>query len=856
MIATELPETPVDLPAPIGNEERPQEYVADVSFDDLGLSPELRRAVMARGYTHPTPVQARAYAPVMAGRDLIVRSKTGTGKTAAFGMPIIDSIPMGTREVKALVLCPTRELALQVAQEIADLAKFRDIQVTAIYGGASMKQQEDALDAGSAIIVGTPGRVYDHIRRGNLKLGTGAHAVLDEADEMLNQGFYEEVTRILDCLPTTRQVLLFSATVPEDIQRLIAKYTTNAETLLLSGDVYTVEHIHHVRYDVSDAYPKPRNLLYLLEMEEPENAIIFCNTRDDTELVTAVLNRNGLDAELLNGDLPQKERERVMAKVKRGEVAYMVATDIAARGIDISDLSHVINYSLPEDPAVYLHRVGRTGRIGRKGTALNLTTGRELMTLTALEKKYGVRFEKRAMPTAEAATAMWTERHVRELKSAAQDSIYEGYLGLAEQLKARPDADELIAFMLRSFFSHLRMDRVRASGGTEEPPAGREERISRSSGRGGASTRDRGGPRGEDRSRPPRRDERGSRGERPRREGARTVVVASPADGTSPVPVPGPEHNVEARPERAGAPEPGSVSVPPAARPAEHRPSARAPGKVASDRELFEQLQRSGGVSNPPVESRSAPSAASGTNTTPQRTARLTDRALFEAIQAGAPLPPTEPEAPAPEAAEPEASQLEPARPARPREDGPRRHDEVRATRARAEGAGEGRRDRLRERRPRGPREARPAAHAREEGAPRVGEVASTRDPAADRALLEALQTGQPLPPIEDPTVGTGPAPEGEGGDKRRRARRPELAPLEPGETRLWLNLGRADGLDLSSLQTALEAAGAPAAKLRRTELRGTFSYLIVAEPDVAAFEAVEGKTHQEKSIKLERARR
>jgi len=207
-------------------------------------------------------------------------------------------------------------------------------------------------------------------------------------------------------------VLLFSATVPPEIQNLIGRYTKDPEVLLLSGDVFTVEHIHHIRYDLSDAFPKPRNLIYLLEMEEPESAIVFCNTRDDTSLVTAVLNRNGFDAELLNGDLPQKERERVMAKVKRGEVEFMVATDIAARGIDISDLPCVINYSLPEDPAVYLHRVGRTGRIGKKGVAINLVSGREMGTLTVLEKKYGIAFEKRSMPAPEEAARMWTERHV------------------------------------------------------------------------------------------------------------------------------------------------------------------------------------------------------------------------------------------------------------------------------------------------------------------------------------------------------------------------------------------------------------------------------------------------------------
>src|SRR5512144_953002 len=185
---------------------------------------------------------------------------------------------------------------------------------------------------------------------------------------------------------------------------------------MLSGDEYQVENIHNVMYPAVDAYPKPRNLLYMIEIEEPETAIVFCNTRSDTTLVAAVLNRNGYDAELLNGELPQKERERVMGKVKRGEVRFMVATDIAARGIDISDLSHVINYSLPEDPAVFLHRVGRTGRIGKKGTSLSLVSGAEIHTLTALQRRFGIEFEQRNLPSPDEARRIWTERHVVELK--------------------------------------------------------------------------------------------------------------------------------------------------------------------------------------------------------------------------------------------------------------------------------------------------------------------------------------------------------------------------------------------------------------------------------------------------------
>lgn len=687
---------------PTGSSERPQEYVADVSFDDLGLSPELRRAIAERGYTHPTPVQAKAYEPAKQGRDLIVRSKTGTGKTAAFGLPLIDQIPMGTREVRALILCPTRELALQVSHELTALAKYRDVQVTSIYGGASMKQQEDALRDGASIIVGTPGRVFDHIRRGNLKLGTCKHAVLDEADEMLNQGFYEEVTRILDHLPKERQVLLFSATVPEDIQRLIARYTNEPETLLLSGDVYTVEHIQHVRYELSDAYPKPRNLLYMLELEDPDNAIIFCNTRDDTELVTAVLNRNGFDAELLNGDLPQKERERVMGRIKRGEVAFMVATDLAARGIDISDLGHVINYSLPEDAAVYLHRVGRTGRIGKKGVALNLTSGRELATLTTLEKKYNITFERRSMPSADEANKLFTERHVREVKEAAGGSIYEGYLSLAAALKTRPDGDDLIAYLLKSFFTHRRMEKAQHQGSEERieapPPPRREGRS------------ERGGRRDER----PRRDRDDRRRDRSRDE---TIPDGSAAAGEAP--------------------------------PRERRD--RPPRGRSSDRELFEKT--------------------------------ATDPSL---------------------AATPAA------------------------------GTGQ---------------------------APAVARPESARPKLSDRELFERLQRGEALPPIDDPTSGAGEVPTREDRPRRerseRRRREPrEETPVEAGHARLWLNLGKLDGVDEAGVPAALEALGAPGGKVKRTELRGSYSYIHVLDGDVPAFEALVGKLHNgEKAIKVERAR-
>ncbi|MFO0584315.1 MAG: DEAD/DEAH box helicase [Anaeromyxobacter sp.] len=533
----------------------PSDYVATASFDELGISEPVRRAIAERGYTKPTPVQAATFKPVRAGKDVIVRSKTGTGKTAAFTIPMLERIPDGRRKPSVLVMTPTRELAIQVAEEMTALAKHRDLSVVTIYGGASMGDQLDKLQKGAELVVGTPGRIYDHIRRRTLDLDGCMACCLDEADEMLNMGFFEEVTRILSHLPDGCQQLLFSATVPADIEQIIREYLTDPETILLSGDEYRVDNIHNVIYPAVDAYPKPRNLLYMVEKEEPEAAIVFCNTRSDTSLVTAVLNRNGYDAELLNGDLPQKERERVMAKVKRGEVRFMVATDIAARGIDISDLSHVINYSLPEDPAIFLHRVGRTGRIGKKGTSLSIVSGAEIHTLTALQKKFGITFEERTLPTPEEARKAWSDRHVGELKEAMSASIFEAFIPLAQELKTRPDGDYLVAFALKYFFTHHRMERAQDREKAEhkkvqhetklEHKEYREEKRERREPREG---RERGprrerGERGEGRSegRRERREGDGPRRERPRRDEPSTPSIEVPAtlEGGEAAPVEG-----------------------------------------------------------------------------------------------------------------------------------------------------------------------------------------------------------------------------------------------------------------------------------------------------------------------------
>ena len=796
----EQPGTPAEASS------RPSEYVADVSFDDLNLSEPLRRGIAERGYTHPTPVQAKAFGPVVAGRDLIVRSKTGTGKTAAFGLPLLEKISAEDKRVRALILCPTRELALQVSEELSALGKYKGVKVAAIYGGASMKQQEDALEEGTQIIVGTPGRVFDHINRGNLKLEGCTHAVLDEADEMLNQGFYEEVTRILDRLPKDRQVLLFSATVPTDIQNLIARYTTDAETLLLSGDVFTVEHIHHVRYDVSDEYPKPRNLIYVLEAEEPSNAIIFCNTRDDTALVTAVLNRNGFDADLLNGDLPQKERERVMAKVKRGEVAFMVATDIAARGIDISGLEYVINYSLPEDPAVYLHRVGRTGRIGNKGTAINLFSGRELATYTTLEKKFGIKFEKKHMPAPEEAVRLWAERHMREIREAASGSIFEGFLPLVSHLKGRADSDDLIAFLLKYFFSHLRMEKAKANeeaGGQAAAPS-----------RPAEPRREKRG----DRERPPRREERG--GERPPRRDERRA-----------------EPSGESRREDRGAdkrrrdrPERGPSRMDAAAGEVKlwinlGTEDGLGPGSIVT------ALEEAGAPHNKVVRADLKPGFA-------YVFVAEEDLAGFEALNG--------------KLYKDKALKVEKSRPRGER-------DPNRPPPSPDAGPGEvklkfnvGTDDGLDEQKFIAALEAAGAPAGKVNKALLRGHYGYAYVPEDASQAFEALD-GKPH---GDKTLKV---------DKHRprgtRERPPRTerteAPEVPGQARLWVGLGRAEVADEAAVTSTLESLGAPAGKVLRVELKPTYSYVFIAEEDVPAFEALHGKSHGEnKTLKLERARR
>jgi ATP-dependent RNA helicase DeaD len=406
--------------------ETPETEAPPPTFDALPLSAELRRAIDELGYTHPTPVQRAVFEPAVRGLDLVVQARTGTGKTAAFAMPLIDSlVKRSVAAVQALILCPTRELALQVNREIEALGKHRGTRSTAVYGGAPMPRQVEAIQNGAQIVVGTPGRVLDHLRRGTMDPSGIRTFVLDESDEMLSMGFLPQITEILGFLPAARQTLLFSATLPADIRRVAETRLKNPEFLTLSGDNIGALEIEHTIY--LSRGDKLSELMQVIEVENPESAIVFCNTRDETKRVANALQQQGFAADWLNADLAQNDREKVMAATRNSEVRFLVCTDVAARGIDISHLTHVINYDFPESAENYVHRTGRTGRAGRTGKAIALIEPGDIGNLYLMRLTYKVKPVERQLPSA------------REMKTRAESDLLRLFVEAFEKRKTHPD---------------------------------------------------------------------------------------------------------------------------------------------------------------------------------------------------------------------------------------------------------------------------------------------------------------------------------------------------------------------------------------------------------------------------------
>jgi ATP-dependent RNA helicase DeaD len=514
------------------------------TFAELGLHPDVLRAVEEMGFSKPMNVQAKTFPLIMAGRDLMVQSRTGSGKTAAFGIPFANGIVNPEEKfVQAIILLPTRELALQVAAELARICAYRDMTVVPVYGGAPMGKQVEQLRAGGQIVCGTPGRVLDHIRRGTLKLDRVRISVLDECDEMLSMGFQEDIEKILEETPATRQTLLFSATVPEGIQRISRRFLRNPEFLKLSGDYIGVHSIKHLYYSIP-GIQREEELLRILTFEDPKSAIIFCNTREETGRVAAFLRKHGHDAEAISSDLAQNDRERVLARMRAGGIKFLVATDVAARGIDIEALSHVFNYTFPEAPEIYVHRTGRTGRAGKSGTAVSLIGPTEVGSFYYLKLLYKIKPEERALPSETEIRSRREGERVLVLRNALTADPGSEWRGLARRLTGAVDGERLVAALLAKSFADVENMPVvpvpKAPVVMTPSPAHGESRDERP-----RFDRDRERPRG-DRERP-RFDRDRPRGDAPRFDGPREGGGRPPREG-------GP------RPPREGGERPAVVS--------------------------------------------------------------------------------------------------------------------------------------------------------------------------------------------------------------------------------------------------------------------------------------------------------
>ena len=368
-------------------EERMEENLeAKLRFDESGIHPDILRAVHEMGFEVMTPIQEQSVPVLLEGKDIIGQAQTGTGKTAAFAIPMIQKIDPEIKRPQGIILCPTRELAMQAAEEIRRLAKYMyGVKVLPVYGGQDIGKQIRALSQGVQIIVGTPGRVMDHLRRHTIKTAEVKMIVLDEADEMLDMGFREDIETVLADMPEVHQMALFSATMPKEILEIAGTYQQNAVYIRVTPKELTVSAIKQAYYRVAKK-DKIRALCRLLDYYQPSRSLIFANTKRMVDEIAARLNELGYEASALHGDLTQAQRDTVMNQFRKGICEILIATDVAARGIDVSGVDAVFNYDVPEDIEYYVHRIGRTGRAGRKGRSFTLISGREIFKIRSIEK--------------------------------------------------------------------------------------------------------------------------------------------------------------------------------------------------------------------------------------------------------------------------------------------------------------------------------------------------------------------------------------------------------------------------------------------------------------------------------------
>ena len=424
-----------------------------VTFSTFGMSDALLKSITAVGYEEPTPIQLSTIPVLLKGNDVIAQAQTGSGKTAAFGLPIIENIDSKLRKVQALVLCPTRELAIQVSEALHKYGRHKEVETLPIYGGQPYERQFRGLQRGPQIVVGTPGRVMDHMRRETLDLSHIKFFVLDEADEMLDMGFIEDIEWVMEHLPTERQTALFSATMPPRIANLASRHMRNPERISVASKQMTVPETAQAFYEV------PRNrkidaLTRIMDAEVPSLAMIFCRTKMMVDELGEALMARGYSAETLHGDLSQAQRDRVMRRFRTGQADILIATDVAARGLDIPDVSHVINYDIPEGPETYVHRIGRTGRAGKTGIAITLVTAREARWIRQIERAVRARIEPRRLPT----VADVAERRVEQLKTQVQTALTDEaapalayYVAAVEEMAEEYELSTIAAAALRLF---------------------------------------------------------------------------------------------------------------------------------------------------------------------------------------------------------------------------------------------------------------------------------------------------------------------------------------------------------------------------------------------------------------------
>ena len=404
------------------------------TFADLGISPDLLKAIEALGFEQPSPIQAQAIPVALTGRDVVGQSQTGSGKTMAFGIPVVERIDPAERALQALILCPTRELAMQVCSEIHKIAGFKEgVRATPVYGGASYDRQIRALQSGAQIVVGTPGRVLDFMERGYVKLGKLKTLVFDEADEMLDMGFRDEIETLMQAVPEERQTIFFSATFEPRIRDLIERHTHEAATITIEHKALTVPTVEQRYYEVHGR-SKVEVLCRVLDMEAPRLTIVFANTKRAVDDTTDALVARGFSADRLHGDLNQIMRERVMRNFRNGTIEILVATDVAARGLDVNDVDLIVNFELPYDEEDYVHRIGRTGRAGRSGKAISFVGGREIYLLQRIQRYINIRINRAKVPSQEEVEANRVDQTFEKLKATLETGGYAKHDATIERL--------------------------------------------------------------------------------------------------------------------------------------------------------------------------------------------------------------------------------------------------------------------------------------------------------------------------------------------------------------------------------------------------------------------------------------